>query len=118
MIRDFERETQKPTNNLLDQISISATATVDRHQEQLATSLFKAGEWLAELLCLIPIQIAVTKENQFAPLKDGVDNEALERRLLGADVGTIIESISLGWYESIFSSYMANKPVKVISSMG
>jgi hypothetical protein len=94
---------------------------------------------LAELLCLIPIHIAITHENQFVPLKDGVVSEELEKSLLGAEVNKIVDSLSLGWYESIFQSYWASrvrilcpyfpecsslrhlhryKPVKVVSSMG
>jgi len=62
--------------------------------------------------------LAVTRENRFIPLKDGVWDPAHERSLLGADVPTIIEKLSLGWYESLFQSYMATKPVRVVSSMG
>jgi len=57
-----------------------------------------------------------------------------EHALLGADVNQIVDAISLGWYESIFQSYMAQKvrislwlsyfiaqihvqPVKVVSSV-
>jgi hypothetical protein len=32
-----------------------------------------------------------------------------ERSLLGADVPAIINALSIGWYESLFQSYMANK---------
>lgn len=53
--------------------------------------------------------LAVTRENRFIPLKDGVLNPAYERKLLGADVPTIINSLSIGWYESLFQSYMATK---------
>jgi hypothetical protein len=94
---------------------------------------------LADLLCLIPIHIAITQENRFVPLKDGVVSAQLEKSLLGAEVNKIVDSLSLGWYESIFQSYWASKvrvslpncperpsqyhvrqsqPVKVVSSMG
>lgn len=58
---------------------------------------------------LSTISLAITRENRFVPLKDGVMNSAYERRLLGADVPTIINSLSIGWYESLFQSYMAIK---------
>ena len=76
-------------------------------------SRFRAGEWLADLLCLIPIHIAITHENRFVPLKDGVVSAELEKSLLGAEVNKIVDSLSLGWYESIFQSYWASK-VKII----
>ncbi|KAG1815337.1 hypothetical protein EV424DRAFT_1628266, partial [Suillus variegatus] len=50
--------------------------------------------------------------------KDGVYPTELEKSLLGADVNRIVNHLSFGWYESLFQSYMAKKPVKVVSSMG
>jgi hypothetical protein len=70
---------------------------------------FRAGEWLVDFFCLIPIHLAITKENNFIPLKDGVLSAGLETSLLGADVGRIVDNLSFGWYESIFQSYMASK---------
>lgn len=118
LIRDFESETKKPTQGQLKNIRIEALTPSEAQLQPHSTSVFKAGEWLAELLCLIPLHIAITEENRFVPLKDGVHNPNLEQELLGADISAIISSISLGWYESIIGAYKANKPVKVISSMG
>ncbi len=72
-------------------------------------SSFKAGEWLVDLLCLIPIHIAVTRDNRFIPLRDGIWSAEVERDLLGATVDQIVDGLSFGWYESIFQSYMASK---------
>ncbi|KAF8119658.1 hypothetical protein EV363DRAFT_1495120 [Boletus edulis] len=55
------------------------------------------------------------KNNRFVPLKDGAYSPDLERSLLGADVNRIVDSLSFGWYESLFQSYMASR---VVSSMG
>ncbi|KAG8930698.1 hypothetical protein FRC01_002392 [Tulasnella sp. 417] len=118
MIRTFEETSKKPTGQRLASIHVSSSTFDDAEWETPPTSMFKAGEWIVELLCLIPIHIAVADENRFVPLKDGVRDHAVERELLGAEVSRIIDSISLGWYESIFSVYMASKRVKVISSMG
>ncbi|KAJ6620561.1 hypothetical protein B0H10DRAFT_2188402 [Mycena sp. CBHHK59/15] len=124
LIYSFEQRTRKPTGDALKSIQVLALqseasffseASLD-HQWDI--SQFRAGEWLVDLLCLIPIQIAVTRENRFLPLKDGVASAALERSLLGAEVGQIVDALSLGWYESVFQSYMTSKPVKVVSSMG
>lgn len=78
-------------------------------RSQLPLPAFRTGEWLMGILCLIPIHIAVTRENRFIPLKDGVWSAELERGLLGARVEEIVNSLSFGWYESIFQSYMASK---------
>lgn len=43
------------------------------------------------------------------PLKDGVFSSDLEQSLLGATVDQIVDNLSFGWYESIFSSYSARK---------
>ncbi|KAJ7252459.1 hypothetical protein C8J57DRAFT_1519796 [Mycena rebaudengoi] len=123
LICSFEQQTRKPTGNDLAKIKVSALK-IDVATSLLSTnnrwhvSEFRAGEWIVDLLCLIPIQIAITQENRFVPLKDGVISAALEHSLLGAEVGQIVDALSIGWYESVFQSYMVSKPVKVVSSMG
>ena len=110
MIAKFETSTRKPTDNVLSSIQIHATT-----YSELATraadevSRFKAGEWLVDLLCLIPIHLAVARDNRFIPLKDGIWSLELERSLLGATVEQVIDALSFGWYESIFQSYMSTK---------
>ncbi|KAL4067468.1 hypothetical protein V8B97DRAFT_2061708 [Scleroderma yunnanense] len=123
MIRNFERTSKKPTSNVLKSIKVSANRFSVFVQDlcgarQWNASQYRAGEWIVDLLCLIPIHIAVTRDNRFIPLKDGMDSPELEKSLLGADVNRIVDSISFGWYESLFQSYMSTKPVKVVSSMG
>jgi hypothetical protein len=142
LIRTFEQQTRKPTGDELKGTAIQALKFKDFFilltTGSWGASQFHTGEWLVNLLCLIPIHIAVTRENRFVPLKDGVTSAELERSLLGAEVGRIVDSLSVGWYESIFQSYMADKvnptptrplmpstltafvyqPVKVVSSMG
>ena len=141
LVSTFERTTKKPAGAVLKDIVVKAVES-ERSLVDLAAdcdwsvSCFKAGEWLVDILCLIPIQIAVTRENRFIPLKDGVYTAEFEKTLLGAEVNTIVNDLSFGWYESIFQSYMATKvcplvretvippfaehtqPVKVVSSMG
>ncbi|KAH7910222.1 hypothetical protein BJ138DRAFT_1127056 [Hygrophoropsis aurantiaca] len=123
MIYTFERTTRKPTGDQLKSITVSAVpfavfANELSGDSDWNISRFQGGEWLVDLLCLIPIHIAITKENRFVPLKDGVSSPELEKSLLGAEVSRIVDSLSFGWYESLFQSYMAFKPVKVVSSMG
>jgi len=114
IIHSFERASRKPTGDELRSIAVSAR-TFPSFADQFLSSLdwpvsrFRAGEWLADLLCLIPIHIAITHENRFVPLKDGVMSTQLEKALLGAEVNKIVDSLSLGWYESIFQSYWASK---------
>ncbi|KDQ64239.1 hypothetical protein JAAARDRAFT_220269 [Jaapia argillacea MUCL 33604] len=119
LIATFERTTRKPVEVELSDISISSVSfsqfLAQTHDE---LSVFRAGEWLVDILCLIPIHIAVTRDNRFIPLKDGAFSIESEQSLLGANVGQIVDGLSFGWYESLFRSYMASKPVKVVSSMG
>ncbi|KAI0302864.1 hypothetical protein B0F90DRAFT_1816439 [Multifurca ochricompacta] len=102
LIRVFEKTTRKPTGDELRRVEISA-ANFDVLREKVIldsdwnVSQYRVGEWLVDLLCLIPVQIAVS---------------------LGAEVNKVVDKLSFGWYESIFQSYMALKPVKVVSSMG
>ena len=114
IISSFERASRKPTGDELRSIAVSASTFPSFADQVLSSpdwpvSRFRAGEWLADLLCLIPIHIAVTHENRFVPLKDGVVSTQLEKALLGAEVNKIVDSLSLGWYESIFQSYWASK---------
>jgi hypothetical protein len=114
MIRKFTKTARKPTGDVLKGIIVSARTFTSFSRAFLSSpewpvSRFRAGEWLADLLCLIPIHIAVTQENRFVPLKDGVLSAQLEISLLGAEVNRIIDNLSIGWYESIFQSYWASK---------
>jgi hypothetical protein len=63
----------------------------------------------------MPIRIAIAHENRVVPLKDGVVSSELEKSLLEAEVNRIIDSLSLGWYESIFQSYWVSKGKTFIS---
>ncbi|KAH9047539.1 hypothetical protein EDB83DRAFT_2267127 [Lactarius deliciosus] len=123
LIQTFERTTRKPTGDELRRIKVSAEQFgVFRDKMVLDpdwdVSRYRVGEWLVDVFCLIPIHIAVCRENRFVPLANGVLSSDLERALLGAEVSRIVDKLSFGWYESIFQSYMATKPVKVVSSMG
>ena len=116
MIYTFERTTKKPTGDVLKSIKVSSASFNVFTQELCGAkpwnvSRYRAGEWIVDFLCLIPIHIAVTKENRFVPLKDGLYSPELERSLLGAEVNRIVDSISFGWYESLFQSYMATKVI-------
>jgi hypothetical protein len=107
LILQFERQTRKPTEKELSAIVVHAMPLEDASAGGLiAVSTLPAGQWLVDILCLIPIHIAIARDNRFVPLKDGVFSAELERSLLGARVETIIDRMSFGWYESIFRSYM------------
>ena len=127
MVWRFEYKTRKPTKNLLKQIIIRASQEWEHASSEIPTSEFQTGDWLVGLFCLIPLHLAVTRSNRFIPLRDGVDSPEFEHSLLGANVAQISEAyvkglpifikltffffsrLSFGWYESIFSSYLANK---------
>jgi len=114
LIQGFVKATRKPTGDELRGTKVSA---IDFESFRDKTtfdpswniSRYRVGEWLVDLLCLIPIHIAVCRENRFVPLANGVISADLERSLLGADVSQIVDKLSFGWYESIFQSYMASK---------
>ncbi|KAI9452888.1 hypothetical protein BJY52DRAFT_1124024 [Lactarius psammicola] len=123
LVQSFEKTMRKPTGDELSGIKVSAAQFGPFWDNELSrsdwkVSRYRVGEWLVDLLCLIPIHIAVCRENRFIPLANGVLSAELERSLLGAEVSQIVDKLSFGWYESIFQSYLALKPVKVVSSMG
>jgi len=115
MIETFERTTKKPTGDKLSTLQVSAMTFdgfIPNHSPDAEwdnTSIFKVGEWVVDILCLIPIHLALARDNRFVPLKDGVYSVQVEKSLLGAEINRIVDSISFGWYESIFQSYMADK---------
>ncbi len=114
LIQRFERATKKPTGDELRRIEVyagdfSLFKCKVLQSSDWNVSRYLVGEWLADLLCLIPIHVAVCRENRFIPLADGVLSPELERSLLGAEVNKIVDELSFGWYESIFKSYMALK---------
>lgn len=135
LIATFEKRTRKPTEGILRNLQINAVHFGEFINLPPHTcSTFLLGEWLVDILCLIPIHIAVARDNRFIPMKDGVMSAEFERSLVGATVDQIVDSLSVGWYESILRSYMVSKvqtytsssvcclyipqPVKVVSSMG
>ncbi|KAI0250873.1 hypothetical protein BJV78DRAFT_1393001 [Lactifluus subvellereus] len=123
LIKAFEKTTRKPIGGILYDIKVSATQ-FGSFEDTVVLNLdwdvsrYRLGEWLVDLFCLIPIHIAVCRENTFIPLADGVVSSDLEQSLLGAEINNVVDKLSFGWYESIFQSYMATKPVKVVSSLG
>jgi hypothetical protein len=114
LIQGFVKVTRKPTGVELRGIKVSS-ADFESFRNKTVFDLtwnisrYRLGEWLVDLLCLIPIHIAVCRENRFVPLANGVISTDLEKSLLGADVSQIVNKLSFGWYESIFQSYMASK---------
>jgi hypothetical protein len=121
MIETFERTTKKPTGDKLSALQVSAMTfgsfvpNFSPDAEWNNTSIFKVGEWVVDILCLIPIHLALARDNRFVPLKDGVYSVQVEKSLLGAEINQIVDSISFGWYESIFQSYMADKVRPLLS---
>ncbi len=114
LVQTFEKTTRKPTGDELSGMKVSAAQFEPFWDEELSqldwkVSRYRVGEWLVDLLCLIPIHIAVCRENRFVPLANGVLSAELERSLLGAEVNQIVDKLSFGWYESIFQSYLALK---------
>lgn len=114
LVHSFEKTMRKPTGDELSGIKVSTAQfrqfwTKVLSQPDWKVSRYRVGEWLVDLLCLIPIHIAVCRENRFIPLANGVISADLEKSLLGAEVNQIVERLSFGWYESIFRSYLSLK---------
>lgn len=113
LVQGFVRTTNKPTGNELRGIKVSAvdfdsfrTETV--FEPNWNSTRYHVGEWLVDLFCLVPIHIAVCRDNQFVPLANGVNSPEFERSLLGAGVNQIVDHLSFGWYESVFK-HMSTK---------
>lgn len=85
IISSFEKVSQKPTNELLSNLRVSAIpdASLILEGKLPEVSTYPAGKWLIELLCLIPLHLAIADGNSFVPLKDGIRSSDFERSLLG-----------------------------------
>ena len=118
-ISAFEKTSCKPTGSELKSIVVS-TRSLSSFTQEFTTSpawpvsRFRTGEWLADLLCLIPINIAITRKSIFVPLKDGIVSPQLEKSIVESEVNRIVDSLTLGWYESIFQSYCVSKVIRSI----
>ncbi|KZT36298.1 hypothetical protein SISSUDRAFT_1007685 [Sistotremastrum suecicum HHB10207 ss-3] len=117
MMQKCKKQTKKSFDIRLRRRKIETISPGELHFP-LPASTFSLGQWIVELLCLLPIQLAITRENRFLPLKDGVLSSEVESSMLGASLGQIVDTLSIGWYENLFTRYYAKRPVKVVSSMG
>ncbi|CAG8505503.1 11510_t:CDS:10 [Funneliformis caledonium] len=118
IFKDLKSSTKKPST-VLKKFSTSVITfkelDIKNVKFQKYSSKYKLGDWIIQLCCLIPIQIAVARNNLFLPLRDGLFSN-VEFDGLG-HVNNIAENISFGWYEGIFKHF-GDKKVKVVSSMG
>ena len=122
---ELKRSTKKPAS-ILKKFNTSVIThheldIEDKKFQKKFSSEYELGEWIIQLCCLIPIQIAVTRNNLFQPLKDGLSSNEADQVELDDDYGLhvdgIAKNISFGWYEGIFKHF-GDKKVKVVSSMG
>ncbi|KAG9032050.1 hypothetical protein FS837_002824, partial [Tulasnella sp. UAMH 9824] len=118
MTRDFIQQSHKPTGRHLRDIDVRMLLTEDIRWHYSYLQPCRAGEWFVELISLIPIHIALALDNRFLPCRDGISEQAVALELLGREVKEIIDIITLGPYEAILGSYMAARPIKVVSAMG
>ncbi|GES77125.1 hypothetical protein GLOIN_2v1781565 [Rhizophagus clarus] len=123
MFKNLKDSTKKPAS-ILKKFSTSVITfqecdVENANFQKKFLSEYQLGEWIIQLCYLIPIQIAVVRNNLFQSLKDGLSlNENYLSELKGGQhVDIMAKSISLGWYEGIFKHF-GNKKVKVVSSMG
>src|SRR5215213_1382638 len=124
MFEDLKRSTKKPTS-ILKKFSTSVITFQEldiknaKFQKKFSSE-YELGEWIIQLCCLIPIQIAVARNNLFQPLKDGLSSNDADQVEFddgyGLHVDGIAKNISFGWYEGIFKHF-GDKKVKVVSSM-
>ncbi|CAG8488857.1 9634_t:CDS:10 [Gigaspora rosea] len=125
-VSNYENKFQDYVTDLLKELKrfeLSCLPFLDLVLENMNNKLSdlkksQLGEWIIQLSILIPIQIALTRNNAFHPLCNGSllhDAEFADLEELGID--GISQNISFGWYEGIFK-YFGNRPIKVISRIG
>ncbi|CAI2180537.1 19077_t:CDS:10, partial [Funneliformis geosporum] len=119
IFKDLKNSTKKPTT-VLKKFSTSVITFEELDIKNVKfqkknSSEYELGDWIIQLCCLIPIQIAITRNNLFQPLRNGLSSN-FEFDGYG-HVNNIAENISFGWYEGIFKHF-GDKKVKIVSSMG
>ncbi|CAB4410523.1 unnamed protein product [Rhizophagus irregularis] len=126
MFKNLKHSTKKPASILKkftsSVITFKELDVENENFQKKFSSEYQLGEWIIQVCCLIPIQIAVTRNNLFQPLKDGLSSNEnylieLDDGHHGHHVDIIAKNISFGWYEGVFKHF-GNKKVKVVSSMG
>ncbi|PKY13750.1 hypothetical protein RhiirB3_425628 [Rhizophagus irregularis] len=126
IFENLKHSTKKPAE-ILKKFSTSVIAFQEldientKYQKEFS-SQYNLGEWIIQLCCLIPIQIAKMRNNLFQPLKDGLlldesDQVELDNNSYSFYLDGIVKNISFGWYEGVFK-YFGNKKIKIVSSMG
>ncbi|CAG8734000.1 16953_t:CDS:10, partial [Gigaspora margarita] len=122
MFKELKKSTNKPANSIkrfgLKCLPFSDFDLEDLNEKFNDLKKSQLGEWIIQLCILIPIQIAVARNNIFQPLCNGLLSFDAELSDSGAlSIDGIVQNISFGWYEGIFK-YFGDRPVKVVSSMG
>ncbi|KAG8718656.1 hypothetical protein FRC09_012325 [Ceratobasidium sp. 395] len=103
MLAKFREDIKKPVDKQLVAGLATSSDPPGPLVRKIACSRYYLGVFVAQVLCLIPLQLAVTH------------NEHLQTG--EADTSTIVNAFNLSWYESIFQLYI-ERPVRVVSSMG
>jgi hypothetical protein len=126
LFENLKHSTEKPAGILRKfTTSIIAFQELDIENTKFQkkfSSQYKLGGWIIQLCCLIPIQIAITRDNLFQPIKDGLSLDESDQVKLDDDcyslhLDGIVKNISFGWYEGIFR-YFGNKKIKAVSILG
>ncbi|QRW13389.1 hypothetical protein RhiLY_12388 [Ceratobasidium sp. AG-Ba] len=90
MLESFKKATRKPISTALAETRV--LSSLDHPValvQQINRSRYPLGRFFVELLCLIPLHLAVARDNRFIPFKDGVQSPEHERSLLGEAVSAI-----------------------------
>jgi hypothetical protein len=113
----LRRSTKKPAT-ILKKFSTSVITfqELDIKFQGKYSPEYELGEWIIKLCCLIPIQIAVVRDNLFQPLMNDYKQVEFDKGY-GLHVDSIAKNISFGWYDGILKHF-GDKKVKVISSIG
>ncbi|KAG8712967.1 Vacuolar protein sorting-associated protein 13A [Ceratobasidium sp. 423] len=111
VISAFENTSWKPIGETLTAMRARGTSKFGRNIVD-KISEFKLGSFIVELLCLIPLHLAVMRGNHFIPLKDGVWDPEYERSLLGADVPGIVDALSLGCLNHLADTSFAGSAMR------
>ncbi|CAB5380453.1 unnamed protein product [Rhizophagus irregularis] len=99
MFEKVKKETKKPSGHL-KHFKAGYTIFENLILNEESTE-YQFGEWIIQLFCLIPIQIAIARDNEFVPLQDGVFSPEIDQPTFDEGYGLIGSRCTEGVWMSV-----------------
>jgi hypothetical protein len=116
LIGRLKKEKGKDFSNLRIQFQVQMSESWDSNNMDVSFPLYQKkplGNWVRQLICLVPIQITRAENNGLQPLLDGLQ---IPPHLTYVDSISLANLLRFGLYDAVLSQW--DGKIKVVSSMG